>query len=303
MNLRPNSLVRLAEDAKRPSAWWLAWLVTVFIIVGGGVVGSIIGTAVLGSDPTSWSHQYSELFVFGFTLLALFLWVRLKEGRPLATVGFPSGGAVRKFLQGLVIGAVMMTLPVLFLLATGEYAPGESEHSVSGLAALLPVLPLLAVFAVQGSTEEAVTRGHMLQMGARQLPGWVAILGSSILFAVIHINFDPLILLSLTFYAIFACLVALQQGSLWLISGIHVGWNFFQGNVFGLPVSGHPRATALFSIGPAEGSSDTMSGGDFGVEASLPGIVILLVALIISWRAFRSGHNTHTGGDGLKVDR
>ena len=303
MYLELNPLVRLTEEAKRPSSWWLAWLATIVIIVGGGIVGSIIGTMLLGNDPTSSSHQYSELFVFGFTLLALFLWVQIKEGRQLTTVGFPSGGGVLKFLQGLAIGAVMMTLPVLFLLATGEYAPGESEHSVLGLAALLPVLPLLAVFAVQGSTEEAVTRGYMLQMGARQLPGWVAILGSSILFAVIHVNFDPLILLSLTFYAIFACLVALQQGSLWLISGIHVGWNFFQGNVFGLPVSGHPRAAALFSIGPTDGSNDIMSGGDFGVEASLPGIVILVLALIIAWRAFRTRLAALTVDDGLSVDR
>jgi hypothetical protein len=287
MDLRNNTIVRLADGAKKPSSWWLAWIMTVVMIVGGGIIGMIIGTALIGDDTTNPMYQYTELFVFGVTLLALFLWVRLKEGRSLLTVGFRGSGGVRKFLLGIAIGGAMMTLPVLVLLMVGVYEVRASDHAISGTAALVPILPLLAVFAIQGSTEEAVTRGYMLQMGARQLPGWIAILGSSLLFAVVHVNFDPFILLFLMLYAVFACFVALQQGSLWLISGIHVGWNFFQGNVFGLPVSGHPRATSLFSIGPAEGSSDLMSGGDFGVEASLTGLIVLLVALLIAWKAFR----------------
>ncbi|MDK3075291.1 type II CAAX endopeptidase family protein [Sedimentitalea sp. JM2-8] len=286
MDLKRNPLVGLADVAKRPSRWWAAWIVTIVIILTGGIAGTIVGAAVLGDDVKSPLHQYSELFVFGFTLLALFLWVRLKEGRPLSTVGFRGAGGVRKFALGLAIGGAMMALPVLFLLIVGIYEAGASYHTVSGTAALLPIVPLLAVFAIQGSTEEAVVRGYMLQMGARQLPGWAAILGSSFLFAIVHVTFEPLILAVLGVYAVFACLVALQQGSLWLISGIHVGWNFCQGNVFGLPVSGHPRAAALFSIGPAEGSSDILSGGDYGVEASLPGLVILIVALMIAWWAF-----------------
>ncbi|MEV8468770.1 type II CAAX endopeptidase family protein [Fluviibacterium sp. DFM31] len=288
MNLKDNAIVRLTERAKRPSGWVLAWSAAIVIIIVGGIIGSLVGSAVLGNDKTSPLHQYTELFIFGFTLLALFVWVRLKEGRPLSTVGLCGKGGARKFLLGLAIGAVMMTVPVVFMLLTGIFEIGGSAHRRSGVSALFPILPLLAVFAIQGTTEEAVVRGYMLQMGARQLPGWVAILGSSLLFAVIHVTFDPIILLVLFLYAVFACVVALQQGSLWLISGIHVGWNFFQGNVFGLPVSGHPRATALLSIGPAEGSALILSGGDFGVEASLPGLVVLVVALVVAWWGIRN---------------
>jgi hypothetical protein len=42
----------------------------------------------------------------------------------------------------------------------------------------------------------------------------------------------------------------------------------FQGNIFGLPVSGNPKANALLAFGPAEGSSELLSGGEFGFEAS-----------------------------------
>lgn len=297
MSIRNNRLVRMADEAKRPSSWWLAWIMAAIIIVAGGAIGSAIGTVVFGDDPASTTYQYAELFIFGLTLLGLFLWVRLKEGRSLASVGFRDAAALRRFVVGIVIGAVMMAVPVLVLLVTGTYETGGSVHTDSGSSALLPLIPLLLVFAVQWSTEEAVTRGYMLQMGGRQLPGWVAVLGSSVFFAVIHLAFEPVILLNITLYAVFACLVALQQGSLWLISGIHVGWNFFQGNVFGLPVSGNAKATSFLSLGPADGSAGIVSGGDFGLEGSIAGSVVLVIALVIAWKAFSSRRAARQGAD------
>ena len=143
------------------------------------------------------------------------------------------------------------------------------------------------MFILQGSTEEAVTRGYMLQVGGLQLPAWGAVLGSSVFFSVLHLDFRPLVLLNIALYAVFACFVALGQGSLWLICGIHAGWNYFQGNVFGLPVSGNVYATSLWSFGPAEGSNEVLTGGNFGVEASMIGTVILVVALAIAYRSYR----------------
>ena len=233
------------------------------------------------------AYQYTEAFSFGLTLVLLGLWVILKEGRPFSSLGFRGRGAVGKLLLGLVIGAAMMSAGVLLGKLLGQYDTGVSRHTNVGSAALLGLIPLALVFVVQASTEEAATRGYMLPVGARQLPAWVAIVASSVLFAVIHLNFSPLPLLNITLYAIFACLVALEQGSLWLICGLHAGWNFFQGNVFGLPVSGNPEATSLFSFGPATGASDALSGGDFGLEASAIGSVILAVAIAVAFVRLR----------------
>lgn len=288
MRVRSSRLVRMADEAARPSAWWLGWLVAIAIIVGGASVGSLIGKVVLGSptetDPT---YQYGELFSFGLTLLLLYLWVRFKERRPLRSVGFRPGRDWRLLPLGFLVGAAMMAVGVLLGLATGQYAAGGSTHTLSGGSALLALLPLLVVFVLQGSTEETVTRGYMLQIGGRQLPGWVAVLASSVIFAVVHLDFDPMILLNIGLYAVFASLVALRQGSLWMVCGIHAGWNFFQGNVFGLPVSGIPEATSLWTFGPARGSSELLSGGSFGLEAGLFGTVVLGAATIVAFVAFR----------------
>ena len=180
----------------------------------------------------------------------------------------------------------MMALGVLAGMVTGQYTSGGSTHTLSGGSALLALVPLILLFVLQGSTEESVTRGYMLQIGARQLPGGVVVILSSVV-AVVHVDFDPLVLINITLYAVFACLVALRQGSLWLVCGIHAGWNFFQGNIFGLPVSGNPEATSLLSIGPAPDASEALSGGSYGLEASLLGTVVLGAATAVALWLFR----------------
>ena len=50
---------------------------------------------------------------------------------------------------------------------------------------------------------------------------------------------------------------------LWLPIGLHIGWNFTQGGVFGIAVSGHPSSGLLQAVlsGPT-----WLSGGAFGAN-------------------------------------
>ncbi len=288
MDIRTSPLVEMANEAKRPTRWWLGWIVAILIIVVGGAGGQAVGDLVLGSpQPDDPFYQFGEFFSFGFTLVALALWVVWKEGRGFSSVGFRGGNPVGRLALGVVIGALMMGAGVLALSVMGQYESGVSGHTNLGSDALVLLLPLAVVFLLQASTEEAVTRGYMLQIGGLQLPGWVAIIATSVIFSVLHVGASPVALLNIALYAVFASFVALGQGSLWLICGIHAGWNYFQGNIFGVPVSGHSEANSLLAFGPAEGSSDLLSGGDFGVEASLVGTVLLAIALVIALVAYR----------------
>lgn len=288
MDIRTSPLVKMADEAKRPTRWWLAWIVAIVLIVVPGAVGSAIGTGILGnparSDP---KYQYGELFAFGVTLIGLFVWVRLKEGRKFSSLGLRGSDPAGKLLLGLLIGAVMMTIGVIIPLATGQYATGISVHTKTGTNAIVALIPLALVFLLQASTEELTTRGYMLQSAGRQTSASFAIIGSSVIFAVMHLDFRPIVLINITLYAVFASFVALGQGSLWMICGIHAAWNFFQGNIYGLPVSGHPYATTLLTIGPAKGSNDLITGGNYGVEASIIGTAVLVAGLIIAYVYYR----------------
>ncbi|MFN8156359.1 MAG: type II CAAX endopeptidase family protein [Candidatus Nanopelagicales bacterium] len=284
MNIRTSPLVEMTKEATRPTRWWLGWIVALVIILAGAFAGGALGGLVFSSPELK---QFQELCIFGVTAILLFLWVRFKEGRPFSSVGFRGRNPVGKLILGVVIGALMMTAAVLVGWATGQLGTGLSVHANVGADSLVFILLLLLVFFVQASTEEAVTRGYMLQIGGRDINGWVAILGSSVIFAVIHPGLSPIALLNIVLYAVFACFVALGQGSLWLIAGIHIGWNYFQGNIYGIPVSGNAHANSLFAFGPTSGSNELLNGGSFGLEASLIGSAILVVALVIGVVSYR----------------
>lgn len=288
MDLRGNELIAMADEAERPTRWWLGWIVAFVILAGVGGIGQGIGFLALGKpDHDDVRYQYIEGFMFGATVLGLWAWLRFKERRPLSSLGFRGPRAITRFLLGVLAGSTMITVVVLVLLATGDYDTGMSDHTRTGTGAVLLLLPLAALFVVQASTEESLTRGYMLQVAGRQLPGWAAILGASVFFAVVHLDFHPLTLTNLILFALFASFLALAQRSLWLVCGIHASWNFAMGNLYGVPVSGNPEAVSLLGIGPAPASSSTLTGGDFGPEGGIVATAVWLCAAIASYLYYR----------------
>ncbi len=288
MELNDSPIVAMANEAQRPTRWWLAWILGVVFVVAGFTIGGAVGGVVLG-DPQSGEPraQYLEAFMFGTTAVLLILWVRIKERRGLSSLGFRGRNGLARFGLGLLLGAGLMTLGILIPTLTGDLATGRSQHALQGSAAALSLIPLLLLFITQSSIEEAVFRGYMLPMGMRQIPAVAAVIGTSIIFAAIHPGAGLVGSVNIFLYGAFACLVAIQQGSLWLICGFHAGWNYFQGNIYGVPVSGNPEPTSLLTFGPTEGSNALLSGGSFGIEASLVGTVLLVVGILITLVALR----------------
>lgn len=72
----------------------------------------------------------------------------------------------------------------------------------------------------------------------------------------------------------------LLTGELALPIGLHWSWNLFQGNVFGFPVSGKAGdgggILRITQTGP-----DLLTGGSFGPEAGVVGLVALAAGCLI----------------------
>jgi len=142
----------------------------------------------------------------------------------------------------------------------------------------------LFLFALVGWYEEALLRGYLFTTLAYSLRPWLAAVLSALVFAGLHAGnpgFSPLAFGGLTIIGLF--FVALRRPTPWGLAlpiGVHWGWNFFEGLIFGFPVSGLPVPTIAQATltGP-----DWWTGGSFGPEAG----AVVLVALIVGWILLR----------------
>ncbi len=303
MVLRQNPFIQDAATGKRVTRWprAIALYVAIVLLINIGLF--ILLTTTWSVTEGSASAQLQEGIATAVTIAAVFAWVFWFERRRIQTLGFhrPRRGAVQ-LLLGMVIGLTMMSIPVLLLWATGVYESAAPEpDSSSGFSALPVVLVLALTLVVQGSNEEILTRGFLLQNLGLQLPGWVAVVLPTLLFTVLHGNTDPITFATIFVYGLFATFVALQQRSLWLICGIHAGWNWALANIYGLAVSGiPPRTNALFFLEASPGAPDWLTGGENGTEGSLIATVMVTMATLVAFLAWRRRGSTTRKDDAAR---
>jgi hypothetical protein len=110
---------------------------------------------------------------------------------------------------------------------------------------------------------------------------------SSLFFGLIHglnAGFNPLVLLNLTLVGLFLACWALAEGGLWGVCAWHALWNWTQGSVFGLSVSGDEVSASLLAFDTS--GPPLLGGGPFGPEGSIAcTLVILAGTAVIVWRA------------------
>ncbi len=268
-------------------------LAIVFIIVGqlaGAVPGIMAGLMSPQGEALGWQGTAYTLFAFAFTAGIVILWVTLFERRGLAAIGF-NGSGLKRFLRGYAIGLAFLCAVVGGIWALGGYRidAGGAFATASVGAALVPIGVLLLGFIVQGSTEEILTRGWLMQViASRHGVAWGVGL-SSALFGLLHAaNIDPspeLLtgVLNVILFGVFIGMYAAREGSLWGVCGWHAAWNWLLGLGFGLEVSGHVVETTplIVDLGTQTNVPWWVTGAAFGPEGSVVATVVLLIGTLV----------------------
>ncbi|MFC4870258.1 CPBP family intramembrane glutamic endopeptidase [Negadavirga shengliensis] len=127
--------------------------------------------------------------------------------------------------------------------------------------------------------EEFIFRALMFSSLVTLTPDRRVLLGvSSLIFCLAHFPSDIATFVSYFVGGLVYGYAFLKFQSLWVPVGIHFAWNFFQGQVFGFPVSGIPSYGLLStSIAP----DAYLNGGEIGPEGSMVGVLARLI--ILSW--------------------
>ena len=286
--------------------WTLAAIVLGAVFMVGGQLGAFLpaiatGFVTPGGGSDGWPQLAYELVAsFGLGSVLVLLWAWLFERRGPAALGLNAKGPMR-FLRGYLIGLAFLGGVVGIIWAAGGYVvegPGAFGTAAVG-AALLPIGVLMLGFIIQGSSEELLFRGWLMQLIASRHGLWIAVIGNSVLFALAHAgNIEPsnelyVGLANILLFGLFISLYAAREGSLWGVCGWHAAWNWLLGLGFGLEVSGMkidslPLVTDLTG---APGAAWWLTGASFGPEASLVTTAVLLLGtVVLALRGRTRGH-------------
>lgn len=208
---------------------------------------------------------------------------RFVEGRPVRE--FALKGAAAELGAGLGIGLVLFSSVVAVIALFGGYRViGYHDASV--------LIPVLGISIVSGFTEEIMLRGWFFRLAEKWLGSWAALALSAALFGAAHLGNPNATLLAAVAImleaGIMLAAIYMITRRLWAAIGLHAAWNFAQGGIYGIPVSGGAMDGILR---PEIRGSELLTGGAFGAEASLPAMVIAtafgIVLLIIAYRRGR----------------
>ena len=240
-----------------------------------------------------------------FLSLSVWLAGRFFDRRSFSDFGFRiTSGWWKDFWFGIGLGGILITAIFILELAAGWVRPvGYLVKNIPDLLFLPAILIPLIIFIMIGFYEELLSRGYQLTNLAEGLTGkyikprlaiLMACLLSSVLFGLFHASNPNATLfstLNICLAGIFLATGFLLTGELAIPIGLHISWNFFQGNVFGFPVSGADfRFATLIQI--QQSGPDWLTGGAFGPEGGFLGILsnLLGILLIIFWVKKRTGH-------------
>ncbi|MBN2115066.1 MAG: CPBP family intramembrane metalloprotease [Anaerolineales bacterium] len=269
------------EEPRLRAGWRLlihTILVFLFLVVAGIVV-TLLGipqealNSILGNT----------VIVFIAFTGSVYIARRWLDKRSFKSLGVELGNhTLRDILAGIGITFVQMGFIFAVMLGLGWLTFEGFAWEVDPASVVITNLVIFFVaYILVGWSEELFSRGYHLQTIASGTNLFWGVVISSAVFGLLHLGnpnvtgINALAISAGIFFAgVYLAYACIRTKQLWLAIGLHIGWNFFQGIVFGFPVSG-TDAYALTRInvhGP-----ELWTGGAFGPEAGL----IVLPSLIV----------------------
>lgn len=253
--------------------WWVA----VFFLV----------LAVFTFPVILLSQQYKfEISIYLQAIIVLITSVicqRMRRHSFNELLGTPGFGWIKELFKGLLLGGGLMFAPAICLWLMGVVS--WQQQTFDGMS----LINATAIFVFVSIAEELLFRGFVFQRFVGGIGIWPAQIIMAAYFLLNHIN-NPGIEGNIKLLAGFNIFLAsilfgfafIKTGSLAMPIGIHFMANWTQGVLLGFGVSGNEQVSFLKPV--FKETSPLLTGGKFGLEASLPGLLFLILFLLILYK-------------------
>lgn len=268
------------------------------LLLLGGMLFYCIGFSNLFMSQNKGATLPSTIAAVAMIALAMgiyFGFARWVERREVTELALP--GIAKEMGIGLLIGAGLYTACMLILMIMGIYR-------MDGFNPVSFLVPAIASALSSGFLEELLFRGALFRIVEEWLGSWISILFSSVVFGLVHLANPDATLTGAIFISVEAGLLLaaayMVTRRLWMSIGFHVSWNYTQSAIFGGIVSGGIAEPGL--IKPNLEGPDLLTGGQFGLEASLPAFLLCTTTgVILLVMAVRKGNVVQPSWKRLKV--
>lgn len=182
-------------------------------------------------------------------------------------------------VMGCVIGAMTVGIAIFAAVAFGGLR--FSANPIDGTTIFRSALFALGLFSLAAAFEEALFRGYILQTFARSGLAALAIVMTSIFFGVVHMgnpNVGYIGVANTMLAGIWFGIAYMKTRDLWFVWGMHLVWNWMQGSIFGIEVSGLTDITKASLLTEIDSGPAWLTGGDYGIE----GGIACTAALVLS---------------------
>jgi len=263
----------LNSDRQLRNGWWIL----IFFLV----LASILLPALLIAQQNSMDVSIGLQAVIIVLASWICQWLRRK---PMAEL---LGEFNVRWFKGLclggLIGSALMLVPALIMWIFGWV---DWQWNPTGSSTLIPIGLLFAGVAI---AEELLFRGFVFQRLIAGLGQWPAQLILAGYFLLTHLNNpgmtdDVKVLASINIFlaSILFGLAFIRTKSLAMPLGLHFMANLMQGGVLGFGVSGTDQSGLMKPI--FTGGTEWLTGGQFGLEASVPGLIFVVGTLILLYK-------------------
>ena len=274
---------------KEIKAWkiWVHFFGYFFCFVIGGTI-ALIPRMVQGFENESGIIVLiSEIIRIPTTIILLFLYTKFIVKLPLNKPTLSTKN--QNISLWILFGLLLPILTVLLFYVTGNLRIVNINTELSQVYIVDILLKSLGLSLASGFVEEIVFRGYLFNLIKSKYNFWIAAFVPSLFFALIHIggadsllNTFQLLVAGLLF-SFMVLLIYVYTKNIWNAGIIHFIWNLLLLN--GL-VSFNPEGKSDALITLNLGDNPFFNGGAFGIESSVPAILVYCMAIYLLWKLY-----------------
>lgn len=275
-------LIQSARATNKGGKLWKELIVIILVSVFGTLLTqalALLPVVMMARDEMNELQMtVVSLYATFATTVGIIMYCMYVQKRSARSIGFTSNKVIVQYIKGLLIGLIMFST----IVGLGYITKAFNFIGVEKKINLGMLSVILVGFFFQGMSEEVLCRGYIMTSVSRKHSVLLGIIINSLVFALMHVlnpGFGILPFVNLVLFGVFASFYMLKTGDIWGVSAIHSIWNFVQGSLYGLSVSGtNPLPTILkFEIT----EKTILNGGTFGPEGGLIVTGVLLIGIVV----------------------